>query len=91
MVEYNKENVKLSDLQSNKQKFAVINQTGVTLRMNIKMFNGNNLPHKLLLTNKYHLLCKCYWSYCRNRERKLYSCVFYDYRYNKETVKNNKK
>ena len=26
------------------------NQTGVTLRMNIKIFNGNNLLHELLLT-----------------------------------------
>ena len=31
-------------------KTAAKNQTGVTLRMNIKMFNGNNLPHELLLT-----------------------------------------
>ena len=33
-------------------KSATKNQTGVTLRMNIKMFNGNNLPHKLLLTTR---------------------------------------
>ena len=26
------------------------NQIGVTLRMNIKIFDGNNLPHELLLT-----------------------------------------
>ena len=50
MVEYNKVNVKLSDSQLNKLKSAVKKQTGVTLRTNIKMFNGNNLPHKLLLT-----------------------------------------
>ena len=31
-------------------KFASKKQTGVTLRINIKMFNGNNLPHVLLLT-----------------------------------------
>ena len=49
MVEYNKINVKLSDLQLNKLTSAVKNQTGVTLRMNIKMFNGNNLPHELIL------------------------------------------
>ena len=36
MVEYNKSNVKLSDLQLNKLKNAVKNQTGVTLRMNTK-------------------------------------------------------
>ena len=52
MVEYNKVNVKLSDSQLNKLKTAVKNQTGTTLRMNIKIFNsnGNNLPHELLLT-----------------------------------------
>ena len=33
-------------------KTAVTNKTGVTLRMNIKMFNGNNLPHELLLTTR---------------------------------------
>ena len=52
MLEYNKVNVKLSDLQLKKLKTAVKNQIGITLRMNIKMFNGNNLPHKLLLTTR---------------------------------------
>ena len=52
MVEYNKINVKLSDLQRNKLKSSVKNQTGVTLRMNIKMFEGSNLPHELLLTTR---------------------------------------
>ena len=28
------------------------NKTGVTLRMNMKIFNGNNLPHELLLTTR---------------------------------------
>ena len=50
MVEYNKVNVKLSDSQLKKIKSAVKIQTGTSLRMNIKMFNGNNLPHELLLT-----------------------------------------
>ena len=52
MVEYSKVNVKLSNSQLNKLKTAAKNQTGVTLRMNIKMFNGNNLPHELLLTTR---------------------------------------
>ena len=39
MVEYNKENVKLSDIQINNLKSAIKNQTGATLRMNIKMYN----------------------------------------------------
>ena len=50
MVEYKKVNVKLSDLQLNKLKSAVKNEAGTTLRMNVRMFDGNNLPHKLLLT-----------------------------------------
>ena len=45
MVEYNQENVKLADSQLNKLKTAVKNQTTVTLKMDIKMSNGNNLPH----------------------------------------------
>ena len=45
MVEYNKVNVKLSDSQQNKLKTAGKNQTGVNLRMNIKMLEGENLPH----------------------------------------------
>ena len=49
MVEYNKLNAKLSDSRLNKLKSAAKNQTGVTLRMNIKMFNGIKLPHELLL------------------------------------------
>ena len=56
MVEYNKVNVKLSDSQLNKLKTAVKNGQGLTFVsltwINIKMFNGNNLPHELLLTTK---------------------------------------
>ena len=52
MIEYSKANVKLSDSQLNKLKFAVKNQTRKALRMNIKMFYGNNLPHEFLLTTR---------------------------------------
>ena len=52
MVEYNKVNIKLSDTQLKKLKAAVKNKTGTTLRINLKMFNGNNLPHALLLTTR---------------------------------------
>ena len=45
-------NVKLSDLQLNKLKSAIKNNQGITLRMNIRMFNGHNLPHELLLTTR---------------------------------------
>ena len=52
MVEYNNVNTRLFDSQLNKLRYGVKNQTGVTLRMNIKIFNVNNLPHELLLTTR---------------------------------------
>ena len=52
MVEYNKVNVKLSDTQLKKLKTAIKNKTGTTLRINLKMINGNNLPHELLFTTR---------------------------------------
>ena len=50
MVEYSKVNVKLSDTQLKKLKTAVKNKTGTALRINFKMFNGNDFQHELLLT-----------------------------------------
>ena len=50
MAEYTKVNVKLSDSQIKKLKDAVKDNTGTTLRISLKMFNGNDLPHELLLT-----------------------------------------
>ena len=52
MVEYTKVNVRLSDSQLKKLKDAVSNNTGTTLRISLKMFNGKNLPHELLLTTR---------------------------------------
>ena len=52
MVEYTKVNVKLSNTQLKKRKDAISNNTGTTLRIGLKMFNGNNLPHELLLTTR---------------------------------------
>ena len=52
MVEYTKVNVKLSDSQIKKLKDAVKNNTGTTLRLSLKMLNGNDLPHELLLTTR---------------------------------------
>ena len=52
MVKYNKVNVKLSDTQLKKLKTVFKNKTGTTLRISLKMFNGNNLPHELLLTTR---------------------------------------
>ena len=51
MVEHNKVDVKLSDTQPKKLK-NVVKNTGTTLRISLKMFNGNNLPHELLLTTR---------------------------------------
>ena len=48
MVEYSKVNVKLTDKQLKKLKTFVKNETGTTLRMSLKMFNGIYLPHELL-------------------------------------------
>ena len=50
MVDCNKVNVKLSNSEVNKLKSAAKDKTGVTLRIDVKMLNGNNLPHELLLT-----------------------------------------
>ena len=52
MVEYSKVNVKLTDTQLKKLKSAVKNKTGITLRTSLKMLNGNDLPHELLLTTR---------------------------------------
>ena len=45
-------NVKLSDTQLKKLKEAVENETGTTIRMNLKMFAENDLPHESLLTTR---------------------------------------
>ena len=64
MVEYSKANLKLSDTQLKKLKTAVKDKTGTTLRMSLKMFNGNHLSHELLLTRRrkkleMHLITMC--------------------------------
>ena len=52
MIEYTKVNVKLSNTQIKKLKGAVKRNTGTTLRISLKVFNDNNLPHELLLTTR---------------------------------------
>ena len=52
MDEYSKVNVKLSDTQLKKLETAVKDKTGTTLRMSLKMLDGNDLPHELLLTKR---------------------------------------
>ena len=52
MVEYAKVNVKISNTEIRKLKDAVKGNTGTTLRVSLKMFNRNDLPHELLLTTR---------------------------------------
>ena len=52
MVEYSKMNVKLTNTQLKKLKNTVKNKTGTTLRVILKMFDGNYLLHELLLTTR---------------------------------------
>ena len=52
MVEYNTVNAKLSNSQLNKLRSTVKSNEGTTLRMNARIFKGNNLPHELLLTTR---------------------------------------
>ena len=52
MIEYSKVNVKLTDTQLKKLRTVVKNKTVKTLRMSLKMFDWNDLPHELLLTTR---------------------------------------
>ena len=52
MVEYSKISCKLTNVQLNKLKKAVKSNEGATLRLGIKNFNKDELPHELLLTTR---------------------------------------
>ena len=52
MVKYSKVNVKLLDTQLKKLKTAVKDKTWTTLRMSLKMFPEDELPHELLLITR---------------------------------------
>ena len=52
MVEYSELNVKLSDTQLKKLKTAFKNKPATTLRVSLKMLDGNDLPYELLLTTR---------------------------------------
>ena len=52
MVQYSNVNAELTDTQLKKLKTAVKNKTGTTLRMNLKMLDGNDVPYELLLTTR---------------------------------------
>ena len=50
MVEYSKRNCKLTNVQLNKLKKVVKSNERATLRLGIKNFNKDELPHELPLT-----------------------------------------
>ena len=52
MLEYNKINTKLSNLQVSKSKAAVKNNERSTLRIGAKIFNSDNLLHELFLITR---------------------------------------
>ena len=52
MVEYSKINCKLANVQLNKFKKVVKSNEGATLRLGVKNFNKDELPHELLLTTR---------------------------------------
>ena len=52
MLEYSKINCKLTNIHLNKFKKAVKSNEGATLRLGIKNFNKDELPHELLLTTR---------------------------------------
>ena len=52
MVEYSKIKCKLTNVKLNKLKKAVKSNERVTLRLGIKNFNKDELPHELLLTTR---------------------------------------
>ena len=54
MTQYNSLNVKLSNFQLKKLKYAITNETGVVSRLSLNTIGDDeaNFPHKLLLNNR---------------------------------------
>ena len=52
MIKYSKVNVKSTDTQLKKLKNVVKNKTETTLKMSLKMLDGNDLPHESLLITR---------------------------------------
>ena len=52
MIKYSKVNVKLTDTQLKKLKNVVKNKTETTLKMSLKMLDGNDLPYESLLITR---------------------------------------
>ena len=76
MVENSKVNVKLTDMQLKKLKNSVKNITGTTPRMSLKMFNGNDLPHELLLTTRQKAKLRNSFNNNRSTDLKLSQAQF---------------
>ena len=72
MVEYSKVNIKLTDTQLKKLKTAIKNKTGTTLKMSLKMLDGNDLPHELLLTIRQKTKLRNAVNYSMSTDLKLY-------------------
>ena len=65
MTQYNRFNVKLSNLQLNKLKSAIKNETDVVIRLSPKMIGDSddetNFPHEVLLTDRQvSSICKAF-------------------------------
>ena len=58
MIEYSKVSVRFTDTQLKKQKNSVKNNTRKSLIKSLKMFDGNDLPHELLLTSRQKIKLK---------------------------------
>ena len=71
MIEYSKVNVQLSDSQIKKLKDAVKDNTGTTLRTSLKMLNGNDLLHELLLTTRQKTKLRNAFKYNMSADLKL--------------------
>ena len=56
-----KSKLRLSNTQLEKLKDAVKDNTGTTLQINLKMFDGNDLPHEWLLTTRQKTKDKKYF------------------------------
>ena len=52
MAEYSKVNAQLTDTQLKRLKTAVKYKTGTTLKMSLKMLDGNDLPYEMFLTTR---------------------------------------
>ena len=60
MVEYSKIKCKLTNIQVNKFEKAIKSNEGTTLRLGIKNFNKDELPHELLLTTRQNTKKRIY-------------------------------